>query len=93
VKLHFAVNTETHEVVRMEVSTDDEHDVKELMGLVEESRRKVRLCEVSISIFFLQLKGTRLFAHPEGTMAPHPGTLNRANVHQRDSTLRGVLHA
>jgi hypothetical protein len=36
VKLHFAVNTVTHEVVSMEVTTDDEHDVKALPGLVEE---------------------------------------------------------
>ena len=28
VKLHFAVNTETREVVAMEVSTDDTHDSK-----------------------------------------------------------------
>jgi len=46
VKLHFAVNTETHEVVGMEVSTDDEHDVKELPGLVEESRRNVRVARL-----------------------------------------------
>jgi hypothetical protein len=37
VKLHFAVNTETHEVVAMEVSTDDVHDVKALPGLVEKA--------------------------------------------------------
>ena len=43
VKLHFAVKVETHEVVWIEVSTDDEHDVKELSGLVEESRRNVRV--------------------------------------------------
>ncbi len=46
VKLHFAVNVETHEVVGMEVSTDDEHDVKELPGLVEESRRNVRVARL-----------------------------------------------
>ena len=42
VKLHFAVNTETHEVVGMEVSTDEEHDVRRLPGLMEESGRNVR---------------------------------------------------
>jgi hypothetical protein len=46
VKLHFAINTETHEVVEMEVSTDDEHDVKELPGLVEGSRRNVRVARL-----------------------------------------------
>ena len=43
VKLHFAVNTVTHEVVAMEVSTDDVHDVKALPGLVEEAGRNVRV--------------------------------------------------
>ena len=45
-KLHFAVNVETHEVVAMEVTTDDVHDVKALPGLVEESGKKVRVAEV-----------------------------------------------
>ena len=43
VKLHFAVNTVTHEVGAMEVSTDDVHDVKTLPGLLEESGRRVRV--------------------------------------------------
>ena len=46
VKLHFAVNTVTHEVVSMEVTTDDEHDVKALPGLVDEARRNVRVSKV-----------------------------------------------
>jgi len=46
VKLHFAVNTVTHEVVAMEVSTDDVHDVKALPGLVEGAERNVRVAEV-----------------------------------------------
>jgi hypothetical protein len=46
VKLHFAVNTVTHEVVAMEVSTDDMHDVKALPGLVEESGRNVRVARL-----------------------------------------------
>jgi hypothetical protein len=46
VKLHFAVNTVTHEVVSMEVSTDDVHDVKVLPGLVGEARRNVRVAKV-----------------------------------------------
>jgi hypothetical protein len=45
-KLHFAVNVETHEVVAMEVSTDDVHDVRALPGLVEGSGRRVRVAEV-----------------------------------------------
>jgi hypothetical protein len=46
VKLHFAVNTETHEVVAMEISTDDVHDVKALPGLVEEAEGNVRVAKV-----------------------------------------------
>ena len=46
VKLHFAVNTETKEVVGMEVSTDDAHDVKAFPRLVEESERNVRVARV-----------------------------------------------
>ena len=42
VKLHFAVNTVTHEVVAMEISTDDVHDVKALPGLVEGAGKNVR---------------------------------------------------
>ncbi len=43
VKLHFAVDVETKEVVAMEVATDDVHDVKAFQGLLEgaEERRRV----------------------------------------------------
>jgi len=46
VKLHFAVNTESHEVVAMEVSTDDAHDVEATPGLVEGAGRNVRVARV-----------------------------------------------
>ena len=46
VKLHFAVNTVTHEVVAMEISTDDIHDVKALPGLVEGAVRNVRVARL-----------------------------------------------
>jgi hypothetical protein len=46
VKLHFAVNVESKEVVAMEVSTDDMHDVKALPGLVEEAEGNVRVARV-----------------------------------------------
>ena len=39
VKLHFAVNVETKEVVSLEVSTDDTHDSKDLPGLLDEAER------------------------------------------------------
>ena len=43
VKLHFAVDVETKEVVAMEVSTDDVHDVKAFPGLVEEAEKRRRI--------------------------------------------------
>jgi len=43
VKLHFAVNTVTHEVVAMEVSTDDVHDSRAVPGLLEEAEGNVRV--------------------------------------------------
>ena len=46
VKLHFAANTVTHEVVAMEISTDDVHDVKALPVLVEGAERNVRVAKV-----------------------------------------------
>jgi hypothetical protein len=46
VKLHFAVRVDTHEVVAMEVSTDDVHDVREAAGLVDGSSRSVRVSRV-----------------------------------------------
>jgi hypothetical protein len=42
VKLHFAVDIETNEVVAIEVSTDDMHDVKAFPGLVEEAKNRRR---------------------------------------------------
>ena len=43
VKLHFAVNVETKEIVAMKVSTDDMHDVKAFPGLVKEANEKRRI--------------------------------------------------
>ncbi len=45
VKLHFAVDVETKEVVAMEVSTDDAHDVKAFPRLVEETGRRRRISQ------------------------------------------------
>ena len=41
VKLHFVVRVESHEVVAMEISTDDTHDVKALPGLLDEAEGNV----------------------------------------------------
>jgi len=45
VKIHFAVNTVTHEVVSMEVTTDDVHDSRAVPGLLDEAGRNVRVGE------------------------------------------------
>ena len=46
VKLHFAVDVESKEVVAMEISTDDMHDVKAFPGLLNEAgkRRRIKRC-------------------------------------------------
>jgi len=46
VKLHFAVDIESKEVVAMNISTDDVHDVKAFPVLLEEAgkRRKIKRC-------------------------------------------------
>lgn len=46
VKLHFAVRVDTHEIVAMEVTTDDVHDVRELPSLVEGAAGNVRISKV-----------------------------------------------
>jgi hypothetical protein len=45
VKLHFAVRVDTHEVVSMEVTTDDVHDSKLAAGLLEGAESNVRVEE------------------------------------------------
>ena len=45
VKIHFAVNTVTHEVVSMEVTTDDTHDSKAAPGLLDGAERNTRVAE------------------------------------------------
>jgi len=45
VKIHFAVNTVTHEVVSMEVTTDDTHDSKAVPGLLDGAERRARVAE------------------------------------------------
>ena len=45
VKLHFAVRVDTHEVVSMEVTTDDVHDSKEAARLLEGAERRANVEE------------------------------------------------
>ena len=84
VKLHFAVNVESHEVVSMEVTTDDVHDVKALPGLVEKAEGNVRVAEVlgdgaydSSGVYaLLEGLGIRVTVKPKRNGRPdrgHPG--------------------
>jgi len=43
VKLHFAVDTRTKDVMAMEVSTDDVHDVKAFPDLLKKAEEKRRI--------------------------------------------------
>ena len=62
----------THEVVAMETSTDDVHDVKALPGLVEGAERNVRVAKVigdgaydSGEVYdLLEARGIELFIKP-----------------------------
>jgi len=45
VKVHFAVRVDTHEVVSMTVSTDDDHDSRAVPGLLDEAEGRVRVSE------------------------------------------------
>jgi len=46
VKLHFAVDVETKEVVAMEISTDDVHDIKAFKGLLKGAEERRRISEL-----------------------------------------------
>lgn len=46
VKIHFAVNVETREIVAMEVTTDDAHDSKVFPKLLEEAERHGKIVKV-----------------------------------------------
>jgi hypothetical protein len=84
VKLHFVVNTESKEVVAMEMSTDDAHDVKALPGLVERAERNVRVAKIlgdgaydSLGVFeLLESRGIEPVIKPRGNSrldTPSPG--------------------
>lgn len=48
VKIHFAVNVETKEVVAMEVTTDDTHDSKVFPRLLKKAERRGRVSKVYV---------------------------------------------
>ena len=47
IKVHFAVNVETKEIVAMEVTTDDVHDSRMLPNLLEKAESGGRVCKVA----------------------------------------------
>jgi hypothetical protein len=88
VKLHFAVNIITHEVVSMTVSTDDMHDVKALPGLVDEAERRVRVMRLygdgaydsSVVYGFLESRGIMPVIKPRRNARADRGHCSRRRV-------------
>ena len=85
VKLHFAVNTVTHEVVSMEVSTDDVHDSKVAASLIEGSSSRAEVEEGlgdgaydSAEIYEeLERCGIEAVIKPKGNARSDTGSLSR----------------
>ena len=89
VKLHFAVNVETGEVVAMELSTDDTHDTKALLKLVEAAEENARITKLygdgaydSAEIFeLLRSKGIEAVIKPrKNSRIDTPSEARRAAV-------------
>ena len=88
VKLHFAVDVETKEIVAMEVSTDDVHDVKAFPGLVKEANEKRRIaCWLGDGAYDsgevfeeLEERGIEAVIKPRRNSVPGPGSSARGRV-------------
>jgi len=88
VKLHFAVDIESKEVVAMEISTDDMHDVKAFPGLLEEAgkRRKIKRClgdgayDSSAVYDALEARGIEAVIKPRRNSVPAAGSSARGRV-------------
>jgi len=86
VKLHFAVRVDTHEVVSMEVTTDDVHDSKEASGLLEGAEKRVRVAEFigdgaydSEEVYgVLERRGVGAVIKPRGNARSDTGSLSRS---------------
>ena len=86
VKLHFAVDVESKEVVAMEVSTDDVHDVKAFPGLVEETGERRRIaCWLGDGAYDsgdvfeeLEARGIEAVIKPRGNARSDTGPLSRS---------------
>jgi IS5 family transposase len=88
VKLHFAVNTETGEVVAMEVTTDDAHDSKVFPSLLEQSEEHGRVVRLygdgaydSSEIYeALASRGVEAVIKPRGNSRPDTPSPARRRV-------------
>jgi IS5 family transposase len=88
VKIHFAVNVETGEVVAMEVTTDDAHDSKALASLVKQSEEHSRVVRLygdgaydSSEIYeTLASRGIEAVIKPRGSSRPDTPSPARRRV-------------
>jgi len=86
VKLHFAVNTVTHEVVSMEVTTDDVHDSKEAVGLLEGACSRANVGEALLDGAYdseevygeLERRGIEAVVKPRRNARSDTGSLSRS---------------
>ena len=90
VKLHFAVDVETKEVVSMEGSTDDVHDVKAFPGLVKEAKEKRRIaCWLGDGVYdtwmvfkALEARGIEAVIKPRRNSVPDTASPARSSLHR-----------
>jgi IS5 family transposase len=86
VKLHFAVRRDTHEVVGMEVTTDDVHDSKVAVSLVVGAEGRAKVGELlgdgaydSNEIYeLLERRGIMAVIKPKGNARSDTGSLSRS---------------
>lgn len=86
VKLHFAVRMDTHEVVSMEVTTDDVHDSKEAAGLLEGAERRANVEEALLDGAYdseevykeLERRGIEAVIKPRRNARSDTGSLSRS---------------
>jgi len=86
VKLHFAVRVDTHEVVSMEVTTDDVHDSKEAARLLEGAERRANVEEALLDGAYdseevymeLERRGIEAVVKPRKNARSDKGPLSRS---------------
>jgi hypothetical protein len=82
----FAVRVDTHEVVSMEVSTDDVHDSKEVAGLLEDACNRANIEEALFDGAYdseevyeeLERRGIEAMVQPRGNARSDTGPLSRS---------------